>query len=112
MDVEQFWKAQYFDLKLLSFEGNGDLCFLKSLPARLRVMQRNPKAAEWWSEQEELMGMPFLPASQSRKGEPTYRELNVAARQVPLKADEWAKLSRAEALALVTDHSRDCVCHD
>lgn len=47
-DVMEFWSKQSFDLKLQQFEGNCDLCFMKSVPKRIEVMRRKPDRAEWW----------------------------------------------------------------
>lgn len=43
---------QPFDLRLEQFEGNCDLCFMKSVPKRLEIIRRNPQSAQWWSEWE------------------------------------------------------------
>jgi 3'-phosphoadenosine 5'-phosphosulfate sulfotransferase (PAPS reductase)/FAD synthetase len=53
-DVLDFWKQQPFDLGLKSYEGNCDLCFLKSRGKLLKLIRDNPTSAEWWSEQEKI----------------------------------------------------------
>lgn len=53
-DVILFWKKQPFDLRLRSWEGNCDLCHLKGLAKRLRIMEDRPELAAWWIEQERL----------------------------------------------------------
>lgn len=58
-DVLAFWKAQPFDLGLEPWEGNCDLCFLKGLPIRRRIIRDNPRAADWWVEQERLIDARF-----------------------------------------------------
>lgn len=71
-DVEQWWKTQDFDLMLPNNDnafGNCDLCFLKS-PHRLeRVIEQDPKLAEWWIEMEKKNVKPF------RLDRPTYSAL-------------------------------------
>lgn len=44
---------QGFDLGLLDFEGNCDLCWKKTKTKRERIIRANPSAADWWIEQEE-----------------------------------------------------------
>jgi 3'-phosphoadenosine 5'-phosphosulfate sulfotransferase (PAPS reductase)/FAD synthetase len=58
-DVAAFWKAQPFDLRLKSYEGNCDLCFLKGRRKRERIMRDRPDLAEWWIEQERAVGGRF-----------------------------------------------------
>lgn len=51
-DVLAFWKRQPFDLRLKSYEGNCDLCFLKSAGKITRIMRERPDLVGWWVEQE------------------------------------------------------------
>jgi 3'-phosphoadenosine 5'-phosphosulfate sulfotransferase (PAPS reductase)/FAD synthetase len=50
--VLPFWAAQPFDLGLADYEGNCDMCFLKSRGALKRLIRDNPGMAEWWKAQE------------------------------------------------------------
>jgi hypothetical protein len=43
---------QGFDLGLQDYEGNCDLCFLKSIGARKRLIRDNPGMSDWWKIQE------------------------------------------------------------
>jgi 3'-phosphoadenosine 5'-phosphosulfate sulfotransferase (PAPS reductase)/FAD synthetase len=52
-DVQAFWAAQHFDLGLQSYEGNCDLCFLKSRAKLHRLIRDNPGMADWWTAQEQ-----------------------------------------------------------
>lgn len=51
-DVLDFWANNSFDLQLRSFEGNCDLCFLKSKYKRVLMARRNPDKLEWWLQKE------------------------------------------------------------
>jgi 3'-phosphoadenosine 5'-phosphosulfate sulfotransferase (PAPS reductase)/FAD synthetase len=51
--VMDFWEAQPFDLGIEQFEGNCDLCFMKSVPKRVEIMRRSPERAAWWSGWED-----------------------------------------------------------
>lgn len=51
-DVDAFWKAQPFDLRLRKWEGNCDLCFLKGRAKRTRILRDSPELAAWWIQQE------------------------------------------------------------
>jgi len=52
-DVMAFWRAEPFDLVLAGpWEGNCDLCFLKSRAAIMRMMADHPGRVGWWVEQE------------------------------------------------------------
>lgn len=51
-DVMDFWKDQPFDLGLAPHEGNCDLCFLKSRPAKIAIIRELPDRANWWEAEE------------------------------------------------------------
>lgn len=51
-EVAEFWKCQPFDLELMSYEGNCDLCFLKGRGKRAEIIRRHPDLADWWAEAE------------------------------------------------------------
>lgn len=51
-DVRHFWSRQPFDLQLQPWEGNCDLCYLKGVAKRQRIMRDTPALAEWWIAQE------------------------------------------------------------
>lgn len=53
-DVLEFWARQEFDLGLKTYEGNCDLCFLKSRGKQAEIIRRNPEMAAWWLEKEGL----------------------------------------------------------
>jgi 3'-phosphoadenosine 5'-phosphosulfate sulfotransferase (PAPS reductase)/FAD synthetase len=55
-DVLAFWREQPFDLDLRSYEGNCDLCFLKSRAKRSALIRENPGMSEWWEQQEGAIG--------------------------------------------------------
>jgi 3'-phosphoadenosine 5'-phosphosulfate sulfotransferase (PAPS reductase)/FAD synthetase len=73
-DVMAFWAAQPFDLQLRPYEGNCDLCFLKSRGKLLAIMREQPGAADWWIEQERLINGRFIT-------EHSYAQLAEAARR-------------------------------
>ena len=52
-DVRAFWEASSFDLGLLPYEGNCDLCFLKGRDKITTIMRERPDLAAWWIEQEQ-----------------------------------------------------------
>lgn len=52
--VLAWWAEQPFNLQILGYEGNCDLCFLKSEKALLRLIRDNPEMVGWWAAQEQL----------------------------------------------------------
>lgn len=57
--VMDFWAMQPFDLGLMPHEGNCDGCFLKGVKFLREIFRADPKSADWWIEQESLMGGTF-----------------------------------------------------
>ena len=50
--IRGWWKRQSFDLEQKDYEGNCDLCFLKSTRKKLTLISENPKIVDWWNEME------------------------------------------------------------
>lgn len=71
--VNEFWKAQPFDLQLRPHEGNCDLCFLKARGTLAEIIRRNPARADWWVEQERVRQATF------RSDRPSYAAIREAA---------------------------------
>lgn len=57
--IDAFWQKQDFDLGLKDYQGNCDLCHLKSIKKRKRCIEGNPKIADWWIEMEDLRQSTF-----------------------------------------------------
>lgn len=74
-DVLLFWKKQTFDLQLRSWEGNCDLCYLKGVAKRTRIIEDRPDLAEWWIRQEARQEARF------RDDTPAYRALLAATQK-------------------------------
>lgn len=54
--VMDFWQTQPFDLGLMGYQGNCDLCFLKKKTARKQMIRDDKHVADWWIEQEQTVG--------------------------------------------------------
>jgi 3'-phosphoadenosine 5'-phosphosulfate sulfotransferase (PAPS reductase)/FAD synthetase len=81
-DVLNFWKNNEFDLDLPTIEGetvggNCDLCFLKSLPKILTLINQNPKRALWWAKMESINAdiLGDGTGCRFRKDRPSYADL-------------------------------------
>jgi hypothetical protein len=98
-DISKFWEAQSFKLNLpLSEKGespmsNCDLCFFKSMSRKMSILRENPDLADWWIEQEDLIGCNF------RASHPTYKEMKIMA-------------ERQGGLFNFDDESIPCFCGD
>ncbi len=58
-DVMGFWKEQPFDLQLRPDQSNCDLCYLKSVSSKIRLIAEEPERVKWWKEREERYGITF-----------------------------------------------------
>ncbi len=79
-DVTDFWKAQHFELELLTvngrtLEGNCDLCFLKPRAQRLALIKARPEAAIWWMRMEALNIASKPSGARFRNDGPSYADL-------------------------------------
>jgi len=50
--IRKWWDKQSFDLELKDYQGNCDLCFLKSVRKKLTILTETPNLYEWWDKQE------------------------------------------------------------
>lgn len=96
-DVSAFWLRQNFDLTLPNVNGrtphgNCNLCFLKPIATVRAIMRDIPGSADWWVEQERLVGAKW------RNDWPPYSEI---AANVEASADLFAEDGRAT----------DCFCN-
>jgi hypothetical protein len=58
-DIMAFWRGSAFDLQLEPWEGNCDLCFLKGVAIRRRIVRDRPESAVWWHARETETGGRF-----------------------------------------------------
>ncbi len=72
---------QGFDLGLDDYEGNCDLCFLKSKGARKRIIRDRPGSVNWWKAQEARGGS--KPSGARFVTEYTYADLEREVRENP-----------------------------
>lgn len=99
-DVLAFWAEQPFDLGLAhdaqhgTYEGNCDLCMLKTEDKKVRVTRERPSAISWWEQIEAISGSFFRPTTPYRK----IHRLAVSGQ--PVRCDE-----SEEQLS-------GCMCHD
>ena len=98
-DVLSFWRDQPFDLQLANddelgtYEGNCDLCHLKSDAKKIRIAREQPSSLAWWEKVEEAAGQVFRPRM-------PYREVRRLALLPEVRGDDE-----------LTDLG-DCICHD
>lgn len=90
-DVDRFWKAQCFDLRLRKWEGNCDLCFLKGQAKRVRIMKDRPDLAAWWVQQEQEQRIPRTPLLRQKRPEAIATD-----EQPALFDDEWLAAAEQE----------------
>jgi hypothetical protein len=104
--VRDFWAGQEFDLMLKDYQGNCDLCFLKSENKRKSILIENPNIAHWWSSMEKLTNSTFqlaMPVSQllAKSRIPNYK-----------KAIDAYEKSKMEPELFATNFDISCFCGD
>lgn len=100
-DVLQFWRSQPFDLGLAvhpelgTYQGNCDLCMLKSDAKKVRAVREHPSSVDWWEQMETISGSRFRP-------------------RVPYRAIRHLALAPTFGAAPdnVLSEIGDCICHD
>jgi 3'-phosphoadenosine 5'-phosphosulfate sulfotransferase (PAPS reductase)/FAD synthetase len=90
-DVLAFWwgegrnfdtreAPQGFDLGLRDYEGNCDLCFLKSRAKKVTIIREHPEAAAWWMDAEVLARQRATGRGGQFRADSNYAELEAEAR--------------------------------
>jgi len=104
-DVQDFWNAQNFDLRLPNIngvtpQGNCDLCFLKSAATVQALIAARPSLADWWIKAEATTLASKPSGARFRSDRPSYAAmLDVTQRQ--------------QAFAFpATEDIIDCFCGD
>ena len=54
--IRAWWHNNAFDLELKDYQGNCDLCFLKSVRKKRTIIKEDPTIADWWLEMESKYG--------------------------------------------------------
>lgn len=96
-DVMAFWGEQPFDLALHrdpdlgTYEGNCDLCLMKSTEKKVRIARENPSLLSWWEDQERNTGSFF-------RRDMTYARVRLLVIQ--------------DGHMPTDDDLGDCICHD
>lgn len=80
--VLDFWRHNEFDLKLKSYEGNCDLCFLKAKWKRILLAKDNPGMIDWWKNWERKKAHGTGNGKYFRLGEP-YADIEWIANNKP-----------------------------
>lgn len=57
--IRDWWQRQSFDLGIKDYEGNCDLCFLKSKRKKLTLISENTNIVDWWQKMEENYGSEY-----------------------------------------------------
>ena len=81
--VGNFWKAQFFDLKLpnyngVTMHGNCDLCFLKPANQIFSLIHEKPERAIWWMKMEkkaQTSDKTYGDGARFRKDRPSYAQM-------------------------------------
>lgn len=114
--VVAFWRTQPFDLELPSAAGvtpagNCDLCYLKGVRVKRRLVHDDPESATWWADMErlvgEITGRPDAPNARFRLDCETYDEMRRNA-----LAGTPAGRGMATDEEMADDPGIDCACTD
>lgn len=88
-DVMTFWAKQDFDLELEhEYEGNCDLCFLKSVQKKKRIIRDGKASPDWWIAQEVAVTSIARKAGARFVTEYSYADLAREVHQQPLLIDD------------------------
>lgn len=110
--VREWWKKQPFDLELKDYQGNCDLCFLKSKRKRLTILSESPNIATWWKEMEDTYADEKRPMFDVR-GRVTIDDLVKMAQQPFEKAvDKQDARDMQPSFDLDLDTGFSCFCEN
>ena len=107
--IRNWWDRQSFDLELKDYEGNCDLCFLKSIRKKLTILHYDESKAVWWADMETKY------SSEKQNIMDVYRDNSisdlVAMAQEPFsKAHDKHELHKSQQSLFDPDMEFDCFC--
>lgn len=107
-EVDAFWKAQPFNLRLPTYKGktlagNCDLCFLKGASQVASLIAEKPERADWWIRMEAL-------ALASKPSGAVFRSDRPSYAQMKSFLQDQSSLFDAEKIYGLDEAGIDCLC--
>lgn len=111
MFIRKWWSQQEFDLQLKDYEGNCDLCFLKSVRKKLTLLKEKPYLSDWWQKQEETYYRDKQPIFDVYRGL-SIPDLVELSKQPFSKAQDKFEVhnQQGELITIDPDMEFDCFC--
>ena len=112
-DIRNWWEKQSFDLKLKDYQGNCDLCFLKSMRKKLTVLKEDASIADWWLDMEAKHGTEKAPFFDMRGGGVSVSALLQKSKEEFATQKDKHQSTKDQALlfpGLDLDKEFDCLC--
>jgi|SRR6056297_3041352 len=109
--VREFWSKMPFDLKLKDYQGNCDLCFLKSTRKKVQVLKENKEISTWWIDMEQKYGGNNQPRFDVVRKYTVEELVKISADSTLFARDKFesGKLSK-DMFSIVDDIDFDCFC--
>ena len=108
--VRNFWDRQVFDLELKDYEGNCDLCFLKSNRKKLTLISENPRIADWWNKMECTYGNEKQSKFAADRGTTILDLVEMTRRPFSKAIDKHEANKKQKAFDFALDTEHDCFC--
>ncbi|GIM62133.1 hypothetical protein CAPN008_21830 [Capnocytophaga canis] len=110
--IREWWEKQPFDLHLKDYQGNCDLCFLKSKRKRMTLISEFENIADWWAEMEQKYANERCPMFDVR-GSLTVENLVEMAQQPFEKATDKHELRKQmPEFDFELDTEFNCYCNN
>ncbi|MDT9499160.1 phosphoadenosine phosphosulfate reductase domain-containing protein [Capnocytophaga canimorsus] len=110
--IREWWEKQPFDLQLKDYQGNCDLCFLKSKRKRMTLISEFENIAHWWGEMEQKYANERCPMFDVR-GNLTIEDLVEMAQQPFEKATDKHELRKQmPEFDFELDTEFNCYCNN
>lgn len=109
--IRNWWDKQDFDLQLKDYEGNCDLCFLKSQRKKLTLISENPNITDWWDEMERKYSSEYQEKFDMIRDK-SIKELVEMAKEPFIKALDKHELNKQQGnlFQAEMDVEYDCFC--
>jgi hypothetical protein len=109
--IRSWWETQSFDLELKDYEGNCDLCFLKSKRKKLTILKENPSTYDWWAKMENEYSKDKQPIFDVYRDLSLFKLLGLSKKQFRTVEDQH-ELRKSQNVLFDTDMDMefDCFC--
>ncbi|WGU71649.1 hypothetical protein QIU18_13190 [Capnocytophaga canimorsus] len=110
--IRNWWEKQPFDLQLKDYQGNCDLCFLKSKRKRMTLISESESIAHWWAKMEQKYANEICPMFDVRGNISVKNLVKMAGKPFEKAMDKHDLRKQTPEFDFELDTEFNCYCNN